>query len=698
MFKFFYFLWIYIVVAVLPLSALEENLKIEVTATSLSTTKDIVYANDGVVVYYDNSVINATRATFNKTTKLLVLDGDVEMIGYLGTKEHTTHMEIQTDTKEVVFEKLFLASQNDLWLLSDKAHRTKGQYTFGESMLSSCDVNNPLWKMAFSHANYDSIEEYMKVYHAKIYFGSIPVFYTPYLAFSTNKERSSGLLFPLFGYVADEGMIYEQPIFWNISPSMDLQINPQIRTRRNVGLYSTFRFVDSNHSKGKIRVGYFKDSEAYQKREKTKELKHYGAEFLYESSELFSQNFSKEVKDGLLIDLTYLNDVDYLYLQKKPIHFGLTPKQESRINYFLHDNEYYMGLNAKYIIDIRKENNDKELQILPRLQLHKYLNHLVWDNLTYSIDLQTSNFNRKEGLTLQQIEFTVPLTWTMSLFDDYLNISLGEKFYYRKYLFANETLKYDNFQYYNNIHQASIFTNLTKKYTNFVHVIQPTIEYIRPGSENESPIGFDALNTIQKPFVEAGLPQEQYRIGFNQYFYDNDKTTLKFFQRFYQNYYPQKDYKWSDLGNEMQYNWEKWSLYSNLIYAPKFSKIREATTGIFVRKDAYTFYATHSYKKVLENAKKPALANDIILDFSYVYNNRISIFGGFTYNLDAESSKQWKLGGGYNRDCWGITGSLRQDIRPTANGVKKDNTFYIQLDFKPFASMGVSRKEIDENR
>ncbi|RUM75257.1 MAG: hypothetical protein DSZ12_04005, partial [Sulfurovum sp.] len=65
MFKFFYFLWIYIVVAVLPLSALEENLKIEVTATSLSTTKDIVYANDGVVVYYDNSVINATRATFN---------------------------------------------------------------------------------------------------------------------------------------------------------------------------------------------------------------------------------------------------------------------------------------------------------------------------------------------------------------------------------------------------------------------------------------------------------------------------------------------------------------------------------------------------------------------------------------------------------------------------------------------------------
>ena len=124
------------------------------------------------------------------------------------------------DLDHVLFEKdlsvSFFVSENDVWLFSDTAKRHEGNYTFGRSMLSSCDVNDPLWKMVFDHSLYDSEEKYMKVYDAKIYFWDIPMLYTPYMAFSTHKERSSGLLFPLFGYSAGEGFIYEQPIFWAI--------------------------------------------------------------------------------------------------------------------------------------------------------------------------------------------------------------------------------------------------------------------------------------------------------------------------------------------------------------------------------------------------------------------------------------------------------------------------------------------------
>ena len=276
------------------------------TAKSLRTSENTVYADDGVVVYYNDSIIKSKHATYNKETKLLILDGEVEIIGYQGTKEYSNHMELQTDTEEATFKELFLSADNDIWVLTDTAHKKEGIYALGRSVLSSCDVNDPLWKMVFADSLYDSEEEYIKMYHAKVYLWDIPIFYTPYLAFSTNKERTSGLLFPKLGYTPTEGILYEQPIFWNIAKNMDLEVNPQIRTSRSMGVYSTFRFVDSNHSEGAIRAGYFKDTQSYIDEFQPLNENHFGLEFNYESSEVFKKYLSEGVTDGFYLNTTYL--------------------------------------------------------------------------------------------------------------------------------------------------------------------------------------------------------------------------------------------------------------------------------------------------------------------------------------------------------------------------------------------------------
>ena len=244
---------------------------------------------------------------------------------------------------------------------------------------------------------------------------------------------------------------------------------------RSVGLYSTLRFVDSAHSSGELRVGYFKDKTDYVDDNYLPDDSHYGIEFNYESSKVFSDKLPQGFTDGLYINTTYLNDIDYLNLQKSKLdHFGLVPLQESRVNYFAYTNDYYTGLNAKYFIDTREESNDETMQILPSVQLHKYLNHFIWDNLTYSADLYLNNFDRKEGATLRQAELKIPLEFTTSFFDDFLNLSLGEEFYYSKFFFGNGDYVHDDFEYYSNIHKIKFFTDLTKKYDGFVHVLQPS--------------------------------------------------------------------------------------------------------------------------------------------------------------------------------------------------------------------------------
>jgi len=688
MLKTFYFSFLCVLFSTLSLHSDEAKGKMEVTAKFVTSTQTTVKATEDVLVYYDNSVIKASSATYNKETKLLVLDGNVEMIGYQGTKEHTNHMEIQTDTKEVHFKKLFLSSENDVWLLSDKAHRAEGNYTLGRSILSSCELDDPLWKMAFAHSNYDSEEAYMKVYDAKLYFWDIPIFYSPYLAFSTNNERSSGLLFPLLGYGDTEGYVYEQPVFWAINPSMDLEVNPQVRTSRSLGLYSTFRFVDSPHSSGEFRAGYFNDFKSYQERENTTGRDHYGAEFNYRSSQVLRKYLPKGYTDGLYVNATYLNDIDYLNLQKTHLaSFGLTPLQESRLNYFLYNDTHYTGVNAKYFIDTRKENNDDTLQILPSIQWHKYLSHFVWDNLTYTIDTHINSFDRKEGSTLKQAEVKIPLEFTTSFFDDFLNVSLGEEFYYSKFFFGNGHYANDTFSYYSNIHKAKVFTDLTKKYDNFIHVLQPAVSYIKPGNESENPVDFDALDDTQKELFSVGLPEEHYALSLGQYFYD-DKMSLKFFQRLSQKYYPNRSYRLADLSNEMQYNWKQWQFYNDVNYAHEFGKIRESSSRISLRKPEYHFTLGHTYKQQLEDDITTRPANDVNFNFGYKWNERVNFEGGFTYDVDEASSRQWRVGGTYKQDCWNMSASMRQDITPRPIGFTKENSFYVQFNFVPFGGVG----------
>jgi len=562
--------------------------------------------------------------------------------------------------------------------------------------------------MTFTDSLYDSNEEYMKLYNTKMHFMDVPIFYTPYMAFSTNNERSSGLLFPLLGYGEEDGFIYEQPIFWAISESMDLELNPQIRTNRSIGGYGTFRFVDSAHSSGELRIGYFKDNQSYIDEHNFPNDSHYGLEFNYESSKVFSSMLPVDYTDGLYINSTFLNDIDYLNLQKTSLeHFGLIPLQQSRLNYFLYNNDYYTGVNAKYFIDTQKEENDDTLQILPSVQFHKYLTEFV-DNFTYSADFHVNNYYREKGSTQQQAELRIPLEYSTSFFNDFVNISLGEEFYYSKYLFGNGEYSNDNYEYYSNFHRAKLFTDLTKKYDNFTHIIQPSVEYFKPGFENENPLTLDELiknQPVEEPTLSdlpfaAGLPEEAYLLNLSHYFYD-DKMKLKFYQRLSQKYYTDREYKLSDITNEMGYNWKKWKLYNNITYSTEFSYIKNSYSQISLRESEYRFSVGHSFQQVAtaEELTDPTFAitaNDINLDLGYTYNERIGLTGGLTYNIEDASSEQWILGGSYKVDCWSMAASVGQSITPRPTGEATiDNIFYLQLDFIPFGGVGMSSLDLD---
>jgi len=669
--------------------------KIEVNANTIVSKNGIVYATNGVEVFYQGSILKADTLVYDRKKKILTLNGHVEAIGYQGVKEQSTQVIIDINNSDIKFKKLFMVSDNDIWMTSEKAEKKDNIYTTGTSILSSCDISNPLWKMAFDKSKYDKNDEYIKLYDTTVYFMNTPVFYTPYLAFSTNNKRSSGFLFPLFGFNEDEGLIYEQPFFWAIAPNMDLEFNPQIRTRRSYGGYATFRFVDTNTSKGSLRVGYFKDKSSYNSTYLIDDKEHYGIEFRYDNSNVLSKYIGENYQDGLYVNTIYLNDIDYLNLQKSRFtDFGLSPFQESKINYYLQNNDYYMGVNAKYFIDTRNNiDKDETLQILPSLQLHKYLSKIIFDDLTYSIDMHISNYFRKEGINLKQIEFSIPLEYTMSFFDDYISLSFAEDIYYSKFFFSNGEFAYDRYRYFSNLNKIKLFSDLTKKYTSFTHVLQPSITYLSPGFEDEEPVFYNDFTEDQQDLFNVGMPQEHYKVSLGNYFYDSN-ANLIFFQRLSQIYYTHKTiyrrYKLADLHNEIQYNIGAWQIYNELVYSHEYSKIRESTTHISYTTDMLNLAFNHTYRDILGDEDSDSLkeANEFNINIDYHYDRYWDFKGAVTYNFDSSSSKQWMIGTRYHQDCWGVSLEIKREIIPRPNGSETQNGFYLLMNFTPFTSLG----------
>jgi len=685
--------------------------KIELMAEDLSSKDGNITAKGNVVVHYQNSIIQAESAVYNREKHLLTLNGEkIELMGYAGSKIQSNQIIIDTKNKETHFKKSFISDNHDIWVFAESGFKQDNNMTFKASIMSSCDVKNADWTIFSGSSHYDGKEHYMTMRDVKVKLFDVPVLYTPYLAFHTHADRASGLLFPAFGYSATDGFVYEQPIYYAPSKSWDIELNPQFRSNRGEGVYGTFRFADSPYSAGAIRGGYFQDKDSFVDEYNLENSEHYGFEMLYNSTNVMGRLFNEQMKftDGLYVDVALLNDIDYLYLQKRPMyHFGMASFMESKLNYFVNDDDYFLGAYGKYFIDTTQIENNATMQILPTIQLHKYLQTVLSDNLTYSLDFTANNYTREEGMTLKIGEFYAPIEYTTSIFDDFLSLSLKEDIYYKQAIYDNKTLDIDNYNYFNGITRVKAFTDLTKKYDSFVHVLQPSVTYSLPSNDDKYFDKFEKLDDEQKKLYSPGFEKKDISFRLSQYFYDEGGNII-FYQRFIQSYLPEQDeYNWGNLSNEMEYNIANWKFYNLLIYSHEFNKIVEMSSRINWGGDGYGVGVSHSFERIYSWGEDDEIrtynkTNDLILDLGYALTDKLRFEVGITYDIDYDKKdeklqSQYRAGFTYDRDCWNLSMGMKQEIRAmqTKDGAEsiEENILGFQLNFVPFGGVAMSSED-----
>ncbi len=672
-FRFFLFL-----ISIFTLSFAEPQ-NVEVLAKTVNKKGDIVHAKGNVVLYSQKYLITADRADYNQKTGDLNLFGDITILEGINYSSKSGKASLNLNNDKGTFAPLFFFDDvSNIWMSCESAKSNPKFYLTKKSIVSSCNVQDPDWKIDFSSGELNRQNNFLSIYNALFYAGNIPVLYLPYFSFSVDKTRRTGLLRPKYGWESSDGLYFMQPIYFAPYINWDLEVDPQIRTNRGFGVNSTFRYIDSPYSNLVAQAGMFSESNDYVKKNSLVNSNHYGFELKYDRSQLFSKNFSQDDEDGLYLDFTYLNDIDYLNTKEDnpPVYNKLVT---STLNYYFQKDLDYYGIYAKYYIDTAKESNSDTLQELPTLHYHRFSNSILLDNLLYSIDLKAKNYERKKGLNAIQYELNAPFTYYFSLLNDYLHFSISENIYMTYADYSNENISSSYGQYYRNYHKFSMYSELSKAYDNFYHTIYLDLDYVVPSKEQRT--GFFA------DFIPIDTEEKSLTLNLAEYFYNSmgDKKISHTLKQQY--YFSNYKYKYGDLENNIKIYFSNKIDFSNIIfYSYEFSKFSKIQNSLNYANDFFNATIVHTYENTPVSD-----TSFITLSLSTDYYRNYNIFTSVDYDLKNDFFKSWKIGFKKKKKCWDYSIVYSENTTPqltssTQNSIKKKG-IYIMFNLYPLGSI-----------
>jgi LPS-assembly protein len=279
------------------------------------------------------------------------------------------------DAKAVLFEG------------QDKKRLKSARYT-------TCEPGVDDWYIKASEIELDDYTQSGTAKNASVEFKGLPLLYTPYLSFSFNNERKSGLLAPTVGSTSRSGFETLIPYYINISPNMDATVATRYLSKRGVQLQGEFRYLDENYS-GLNNLEYLND-------DKLSGSRRYYANFSHNHN--FENGWSAGYNFEKVSDDQYLSDMSTRITSTSRVNLP----QEGRIDY-VSDVWRFNGLVQKYQT---LDEINFPYQRLPQLTLAA---NKEWNYVSTDLYTQWAYFDRSDK---------APVSATGSRFVAYPSISL----------------------------------------------------------------------------------------------------------------------------------------------------------------------------------------------------------------------------------------------------------------------------------
>lgn len=674
--------------------------KFQILASTVNSKNDIVIAIGNVVIFSPTYYILANKVVYDKESQTFELFDDVVILQNNQLLAQSNYAFFDINNEKLIQNPIFvLNTSSNVWISSEDLEQDKNIFMFNNSILSSCDCTDPVWTIRFTSGEYDKEENWIDTYNTRLYIKDIPLFYTPYFGFSTDNARRTGLLPATVGYGSNEGFIYSQPIFIAPAEDYDIELIPEVRTSRGYGMYAYYRLVDSAYSKLEIKTGYFEEQSSYFEKEDLKNKKHFGYNIDYKRTKLFSK--SKETEDGLLLDINWLNDVEFRNIRRdgEPDE----KKIESKINYYFDSPKYYFGTYLRYYLDTSLESNESTFQQLPQVQAHKFSESLIWDKLLYSTDFKLTNNYRVEGSNATRYELLVPLSYSFYMFDDFLNVTLKEEMTAIQQNYTNTSTKLENATFFENRHILSLSTDLLKQYDSVLHTVNLESVFIFPNTFGVKGDIYD-INSTNSELSDFSVSETVRSVTFslNQSLYDNEDLEQIINHKISQAiiYDEFDDSRLGNMENELTINFLYGSIHNKLLYNHIDNELIESSSSFNFDYLDYYFKVSYYMSEDTPNSGKEDLESyKVDTGYNFLRDYKISYYEN--YNLQENLRNKQGIMFSINDKCWALNIKYEKEIDASSSTVARtiqQDIVYFELILKPLGQINQSYKINDKNR
>lgn len=135
--------------------------------------------------------------------------------------------------------------------VDDDTYRVEG------GKFTSCGQANPRWSFTATNARVE-VDDKVWAKNSVLKVKGIPVFYAPYIYFPIRKDgRSTGFLFPHFGYSSYRGVNLGTGFFWAMGRSLDQTFYADNYSKVGYGFGHELRYTEQSPSRGTFRTYLF---------------------------------------------------------------------------------------------------------------------------------------------------------------------------------------------------------------------------------------------------------------------------------------------------------------------------------------------------------------------------------------------------------------------------------------------------------
>jgi len=575
----------------------------------------------GNVIYEDSdTVIKAEKIDLNLKTKL----GTIYNANILYKKDN---YQIESDQIEKISDKTFFLK---------------------EATITTCDTEPLAWKITGKNITLDQHKS-LRAWHTKVYVRKAPVLYIPYYWLPLTQNRQSGLTNPVFGYSDERGQYYKQGIFLALSQNQDATLYIDYYSEKGIAQGLDYRYVVSPGNNGEIWFYHVKENDP------SRDL----MEFKSYHNIKISDNISSYLKVHAVSDYDYYDVMESTSTNRigfeSDIKDPFSVQTNERLLKYLESDLYisrpFRSGNAYLLGRYRQsiEGSSADVpQNLPEagLILHTRSNK----QFAFNMSIKGSNFIRDKGQEGRRVDIAPNFYFSFGrLFNITQRVGLRETAYDLK----EPAVYHDRFTVNSD---TSVTTRFFKRYSKFIHIIEPSLEYSYiPSVGQEDITAFDSTDSLEHTSNIKYALTNELRGGTLSSL--NAKFRLSQGYDFLVNSRPL-----SPLLAEGSLSAQAVSLSLNTSYDVYTSEITDIITSIRLNAKSGYIGAGRNFRQssLLDQATYSAgLNRPVKLGNSSI---PIDIHGKLWHDLNTDLIEEGQLSTSYQAQCWGM--SINYTKRP----------------------------------